>query len=135
MLQMTWICAVLALTPAVWPAEPQAAPVHQRPAAPATAPSRSDRDLEAAIKAKFVKSKSSSTFSVKVQSGVATIDGKTDVVQHKGVATRMAKTAGAVAVVNRVQVSDAAKQKAAGNLELGRRRAQVQRGDVRSERK
>jgi hypothetical protein len=66
---------------------------------------------------------------------VATIDGKTDVLQHKGVATRMSKTAGAVAVNNRVQVSEAARQKAAGNLEQGRRRVQVTRGDARSERK
>jgi hypothetical protein len=66
---------------------------------------------------------------------VATIDGKTDVLQHKGVATRMCRTAGAAAVNNRVQISDAAKQKAAGNLEQGRRRVQVSRGDARSERK
>jgi hypothetical protein len=66
---------------------------------------------------------------------VASIDGKTDVVQHKGTATRMCKTAGAVAVNNRVQVSDAAKKKAAGNLEEGRRRVQVKRGDARSEQK
>ena len=32
----------------------------------------------------------------------------------------MSKTAGAMAVNNRVQVSDAAKKKAAGNLEKGR---------------
>ena len=48
---------------------------------------------------------------------------------------RMCKTAGAAAVNNRVQVSDAAKQKAAGNLEAGRRRVQVKRGDARSEQK
>jgi hypothetical protein len=54
------------------------------------------------------------------------------VVQHKGTATRMAKTAGAVAVVNHIQISDAAKQKAAANLAKGRRRAQVTRGEPRS---
>jgi hypothetical protein len=46
----------------------------------------------------------------------------------------MAKTAGAVAVDNRVQVSEAAKARAAGNLEQGRRRAQVKRGEMRDSR-
>ena len=95
-----------------------------------------DAQLEAAIRAKFAKSKiNADKFTVRVQGGVATIDGKTDVIQHKGVATRMGKTAGAVAVNNRVQVSDAAKDKAAGNLEKGRRRAQIKREDARTERK
>jgi len=82
---------------------------------------------------KFAKSKSANTFKVHVQGGVATIEGQTEVVQHKGAATHMAKTAGAVAVNNRVQISAAAKEKAAGNLENGRRRAQIKRGDARSE--
>jgi osmotically-inducible protein OsmY len=118
----------------------QGAASHQRPAAaPAkksTGTARSsDADLEAAIRAKFAKSKSATEFTVRVQNGVATIDGKTDVVQHKAAATRMAKTAGAVAVNNRVQVSDAAKKKASGNLEEGRRRAQVKRSEPRDNRK
>jgi hypothetical protein len=70
---------------------------------------------------------------VHVQGGVATIEGRTDVIQHKGTATRMAKTAGAVAVNNRVQITDAARQRATANLEKGRRRAQIKRGDARSE--
>jgi len=45
----------------------------------------------------------------------------------------MAKAAGALAVNNRIQVSDAAKEKAAANLETGRRRAQIKRGDARSD--
>ena len=68
-----------------------------------------------------------------MQGGVATFEGRTDVVQHKGVATRIARTAGAVAVDNRIQVSDAARKKAAANLEKGRRRAQIKRGEARSE--
>jgi len=115
-----------------------------RPAAPAkqtalasrsaaVQPRLSDAQLESIIRAKFAKSKSANTFKVRVQGGVATIEGQTDVVQHKGAATHMAKSAGAVAVNNRVQISDAAKQKAAGNLETGRRRAQVKRGDARSQ--
>ena len=93
----------------------------------------SDAQLEQVIRAKFAKSKSANQFTVRVQGGVADIEGKTDVIQHKGAATHMAKTAGAVAVNNRVQISDAAKQKAAGNLETGRRRAQIKRGDTRSQ--
>jgi hypothetical protein len=137
------MCVAVALMAAGTPvAEPQSTAAHQRPPAPAvtkqgaTLPKLSDTQLEAAIRAKFAKSKISvDKFTVRVQGGIATIDGKTEVVQHKGTATRMCRTAGAAAVNNRVQVSDAAKQKAAGNLEQGRRRAQVKRGDPRSEQK
>jgi hypothetical protein len=55
------------------------------------------------------------------------------VIQHKGVATRLAKGGGAAAVANHIQISEAAREKAAGNLEAGRRRVQVKRGDARSE--
>jgi BON domain len=115
------------------------AAVHQREATPqaktaARPAAQPDSFIEATIRAKFAKSKiNAEKFQVHVQGGVATIEGHTDVVQHKGVATRMAKTGGAVAVNNHIQVSDAAKQKAAANLENGRRRAQVKRGDSRSD--
>lgn len=131
-------CLVFVCAAAAWG---QATAIHARPAAtpPAKAgagPAKlSDAQIEAAIRAKFAKSKSASGFTVHVQGGIATIDGKTDVVQHKGVATRMAKTAGAAAVNNHVQVSDAARKKAADNLENGRRRVQVKRGDARDSRK
>jgi len=94
----------------------------------------SDAEIEAAIRAKLAKSAkiSQDKFQVHVQGGVATLEGKTDVVQHKGTATRMAKSAGALAVNNKIQVSDAAKEKSANNLEEGRRRAQIKRGDPRS---
>jgi hypothetical protein len=94
-----------------------------------------DAELEALIRAKLDKSPKlgPEKFQVHVQGGVATLEGKTDVVQHKGTATRMAKTAGALAVNNHIQVSDAGKQKMAGNLESGRRRVQVKRGDARSD--
>ena len=68
-----------------------------------------------------------------VQGGIAYWDGKTDVVQHKGSATRMAKTAGAKGVVNHIKVSDEAKEKAADNLDEGRRRAQVKRSEPRTD--
>ena len=134
------LVAAMVLGAGAWAAGPQAT-AHQRPPGSTAKqePGRaklSDAQLEAAIRAKFAGSKiNADKFTVRVQGGVATIDGKTDVLQHKGVATRMSKTAGAAAVNNRVQVSDAAKRKAAGNLEAGRRRVQVKRGDARGERK
>jgi osmotically-inducible protein OsmY len=104
-------------------------------AIPTAQPRLSDAQLEADIRARLAKSQkiSQDHFQVHVQGGVATIEGKTGVVQHKGSATRMAKAAGALAVNNRIQLSDAAKEKAAANLETGRRRAQIKRGDSRSD--
>jgi hypothetical protein len=120
---------------------PAKAPATVPAKAPAAAPARtpapvrmSDAQLETAIRAKFAKSKiNADKFQVRVQGGVATIEGKTDVIQHKGVATRMSKTAGAIAVNNRVQISEGAREKAAANLEKGRRRAQVKRAEPRSD--
>jgi len=110
------------------PKQPVAAARVQKP------PAQSDAVIEAAIRAKLAKSKiASDKFEVHVQGGVATFEGRTGVIQHKGVATRLAKAAGAVAVNNHIQSSDAAKQKAAANLAAGRRRAQIKRGDARSQ--
>ena len=93
-----------------------------------------DKETESVIRAKLAKSKiGKDGFTVRVQGGVAYWDGATSVVQHKGAATRMAKTAGAKKVVNNIKVSDAAKETASANLEQGRRRAQVKRGEVRSQ--
>ena len=101
-----------------------------RPPAPQGATAQQDKQIEAAIRTKLAKSKiGQDGFTVRVQGGVAYWDGTTNVVQHKGSATRMAKTAGAKAVVNNIKVGDAAKQKAAANLDQGRRRAQVKRSD------
>ena len=76
-----------------------------------------DTQIERTIRAKFAKSKiNAEHFTVSVQNGVATIDGKTNVIQHKGVATRLAKTGGALAVQNHIQVSDEARAKAAAKL-------------------
>jgi len=102
--------------------------------APATRPKPaaiSDAELEKAIRARFAGSKiSTHHFQVHVQGGVATIEGQTDVLQHKGTATRLAKSSGAIKVVNHVAVSQAAKDKAAKNLASGRRRAQVKRSET-----
>jgi hypothetical protein len=114
----------------------QKPPVHQREAAPAAKATASDAQIEAVIKAKLAKSKiGADGFKVRVQGGVATWEGRTNVVQHKGAATRMAKTAGAVAVNNHIEISAEAKKKATDNLEQGRRRAQVKRDDGRSEKR
>src|ERR1022692_4589589 len=85
-----WMAAPL-LAAAAWAAGPQAATTRPRPAATVTPkrvtaqPRLSDAQLEAVIRAKFAKSKiSTDKFTVRVQGGVATIDGKTDVLQHKG---------------------------------------------------
>jgi hypothetical protein len=91
-----------------------------------------DKAIEAEIQARLERSKiGKDGFKVRVQGGVATWEGSTDVLQHKGAATRMAKSAGAKLVVNNIRVSDAAKEKAVGNLTEGRRRVQVKRGDSR----
>jgi hypothetical protein len=91
-----------------------------------------DLQIEAEIRARLAKSKiGQDGFTVRVQGGVAYWDGATTVIQHKGAATRMAKSAGAQKVVNNIKIGDDAKQKAAGNLEQGRRRAQIKRSESR----
>jgi hypothetical protein len=110
-----------------------------KPPAPKAIPAQGasaqqDKQMEAVIRAKLAKSKiGKDGFTVRVQGGAAYWEGSTNVVQHKGAATRMAKTAGATRVVNNIKVSDAAKQAAADNLDQGRRRVQVTRGEARSQ--
>jgi osmotically-inducible protein OsmY len=87
---------------------------------------RSDAEIEAAIKTKLAKSKiGKDGIQVHVKNGIATWQGATQVMQHKGAATRMAKTAGAIQVVNNIKISDAAKEKAAGNLTGAPRKVEV----------
>jgi osmotically-inducible protein OsmY len=67
----------------------------------------SDAEIEATIKAKLGKSKiGKDGFQVHVKDRVATWTGSTAVMQHKGAATRMAKAAGALRVINNIKVSD-----------------------------
>ncbi len=76
-----------------------------------------DAQIDAAIRTKLAKSKiGKDGFKFHVQHGVVTWEGTTNVVQHKGSATRMARTAGATQVVNNIQISASAKAKAAANL-------------------
>lgn len=77
----------------------------------------SDSQIQQTIQTKLAKSKiGKDGFRFHVAHGVVTWEGSTAVVQHKGSATRMAKAAGATKVVNNIQVSAAAKAKAAQNL-------------------
>src|SRR3974377_975625 len=69
-----------------------------------------DAEIEKEIRARLAKSKiSADKFQVHVQGGVATFEGKTNVIQHKGVGTRMAKSAGAAGGANPHEISEAAK--------------------------
>jgi hypothetical protein len=66
----------------------------------------SDAEIEATIRAKLAKSKiGKDGLQVHVKDRVATWSGSTAVMQHKGAATRMAKAAGAVHVLNNIKVS------------------------------
>ena len=96
----------------------QAAPVVKPNAVAAKVP---DAQIERNIRAKFLKSKiNADHFTVTVRNGIATIEGKTNVIQHKGVATRLAKTGGAQAVQNHIQISEEARAKAAAKLAKAR---------------
>jgi hypothetical protein len=91
----------------------------------------SDATIEQSIRTKLARSKiGADHFTIKVQGGVAYWEGKTNVIQHKGAATRMARTAGAAAVVNNIQISEAARQKAAHNLSGTVPRATVKHADA-----
>lgn len=134
MSKLRLIAGVLLLALAGWGGGGSINPKTRAPAKPAAAAARPDGDIERDIRARLAKSKiGPDKFQVHVQGGIATLNGTTDVIQHKGVATRLAKSGGAVAVNNKIQVTEAAREKAAKNLETGRRRAQIKRGDARSD--
>src|SRR5579864_1521692 len=86
----------------------------------------SDPEIEATIKAKLAKSKiGKDSFQVHVKDRVATWTGTTSVMQHKGAATRMAKTAGATRVMNNIKISEDSVAKTAGNITGQPRRVEV----------
>jgi len=69
-----------------------------------------DSQIEATIRTKLAKSKiGKDGFKFRVQRGIVTWEGNTNVMQHKGSATRMARAAGAVQVVNNIHVNGAGK--------------------------
>jgi osmotically-inducible protein OsmY len=89
----------------------------------------SDEEIEATIKAKLVKSKiGKDGIQVHVKNGIATWTGSTSVMQHKGAATRMAKTAGATQVVNNIKISD----DATGALKAAPRKAVVKTEETKT---
>ena len=130
------LCAITGFgqtTPVVKPASTTSKRNVPGPKAAGGQSASNDAEVEKAIRAKLAASKiSKNKFEVHVQGGVATLTGRTDVLQHKGTATRLAKNGGASRVVNRIEVSEAAKEKAASNLDAGRRRAQVKRSEISS---
>lgn len=119
-------------TPAAKPAStPKKSTASARTQGSANRAAASDAQIEKDIRERLAASKiADDKFEVHVQGGRATITGKTDVLQHKGTATRMARAAGATDVVNKVEPSEAAREKAAANLTKGRRRAQVKRSET-----
>jgi hypothetical protein len=107
-------------------APPTAAETSKASASAAKAPpskaSIGDTELERSIRARFARSKiSTNGFTVKVQGGLAILEGKTSIIQHKGTATRLAKSAGAKQVDNRIEISEAARAKATAKLAAGRK--------------
>ena len=80
--------------------------------------SASDNEIQRTLEKKVGKD----GFRFHVSHGVVTWEGSTNVMQHKGAATRMARTAGAVQVVNNIQVSATGK----ANGTKGLRRAAVE---------
>ena len=76
-----------------------------------------DSQIDAAIRTKLAKSKiGKDGFRFHVLRGVVTWEGTTSVMQHKGSATRMARTAGATQVVNKIQISADGKSKGMAGL-------------------
>jgi hypothetical protein len=98
--------------------------------APKEAP-LTDAEIQADLRMRLNRGKiAADHFQATVKGGVATLTGHTDVVQHKGVATRLAKTAGARRVDNQIQISDAARKKAAERLATHQRSGDTQRSET-----
>jgi hypothetical protein len=92
-----------------------------------------DAQIERTIRLKLAKSKlNADHFTVSVTKGVATIEGSTSIMQHKGAMTRIAKASGATSVRNNIRISDAAKAKAISGLTRNRTTAEVPRAQVSS---
>ena len=95
------LAALLAIPMQLFSAAPSV-----KPAAVPARPAVSDAQLDATIRTKLAKSKiGKDGFHFRVQRGVVTWEGNTKVPQHKGAATRMARTSGAAQVVNNIKVS------------------------------
>ncbi len=96
-----------------------------------------EKALADAIRRRFEASKiSSNNFTVRVIRKKAIIEGSTDIIQHKGVATRLARLAGAESVDNRIEISKRARDKANRRRRESARHVRVEwREATRSERR
>ena len=93
---------------------------------------QADAELERRIRERFADSKiSANDFKIRVLEGVAILEGRTDIVQHKGTATRLARAAGAVEVDNRIQISERGKKAASKTQRSRPRRVYVRRSEAR----
>ena len=107
--------AVLFLSAAIPPAHAQAKPQ------PKAAPKWKDAEMKKAVEERLARSAiAADHFKVEVSDGVVILTGKTDIIQHKGVATRLARSMGAKEVRNEIEISETARQKAAAQLAKGR---------------
>jgi osmotically-inducible protein OsmY len=87
------------------------------PARPAASAQPNDSQISTVIRTKLAKSKiGADGFKFRVEKGVVTWEGHTEVPQHKGAATRMARAAGAAQVINNIEVGAAGKAKASAQL-------------------
>jgi hypothetical protein len=78
---------------------------------------RTDAQIDSDFRMRLGRSKlAGEGIQIRVKGGVATLTGKTNVIQHKGSATRMAKSAGAHQVVNQIEISAAARELAAAKM-------------------
>lgn len=124
-LGFAFLCSVLAVSIAFGqePAksvrqasQPDKGAPHTRPRAAKTSsvtrtPVLGDAALERAITQRFAKSAiASNGFTVTVSGGVATLRGSAKVAQHKGVATRLAKSVGAREVRNQIELAPSARE-------------------------
>lgn len=82
---------------------------------------RTDAQIETTLRARLAKSKiGKDGFRFHVEHGVVTWEGVTRIAQHKGAATRMAKSAGARRVINNILVSSGTKTKTASGIPKAR---------------
>lgn len=94
----------------------------------AAAVRKSDSEIEQDLRARFSRSKlASDGIQFRVKNGVATLSGNTNVLQHKGNATRMAKSSGAIQVVNDIRISDEARRAASERLARGRAKSHAEK--------
>jgi len=90
-------------------------------------PGLTDLQLEERIREAIGRSKAQiQNFQVRVRNGVAVLEGTANLVQHKALATRLARRAGARQVENRIQLTEAARQRLKRSHRSQPRRVQVQ---------